>query len=80
VFSIDSIVTAVGMANEIWVMAVAAIASMVVLIVAAGPVGKFVDRHPTVKMLALGFLVMIGMTLVRMPLAFMFPKARSIRR
>ena len=64
VFSIDSIVTAVGMANEIWVMAVAVVASMVVLIAAAGPVGKFVDRHPTVKMLALGFLIMIGMTLV----------------
>lgn len=64
VFSIDSIVTAVGMANEIWVMVVAVIASMVVLIAAAGPVGKFVDRHPTVKMLALGFLIMIGMTLV----------------
>ena len=64
VFSIDSIVTAVGMANEIWVMAVAVIASMVVLIAAAGPVGRFVDRHPTVKMLALGFLIMIGMTLV----------------
>ncbi|RVC48153.1 TerC family protein [Mesorhizobium sp.] len=64
VFSIDSIVTAVGMANQIWVMAVAVVASMAVLIAAAGPVGKFVDAHPTVKMLALGFLIMIGMTLV----------------
>lgn len=64
VFSIDSIVTAVGMANEIWVMAAAVIASMAVLITAAGPVGRFVDRHPSVKMLALSFLIMIGMSLV----------------
>ncbi|MFO1072319.1 MAG: TerC family protein [Geminicoccaceae bacterium] len=64
VFSIDSIVTAVGMANEIWVMAVAVILSMVVLMLASGPVAEFVERHPTVKVLALGFLIMIGMALV----------------
>jgi predicted tellurium resistance membrane protein TerC len=64
VFSIDSIVTAIGMANEIWVMAVAVILSMIVLMAASGPVGEFVERHPTVKILALGFLIMIGMTLV----------------
>jgi predicted tellurium resistance membrane protein TerC len=64
VFSIDSIVTAVGLANEIWVMAVAVILSMIVLMAAARPVGDFVERHPTTKMLALSFLVMIGTTLV----------------
>ena len=64
VFSIDSIVTAVGMANEIWVMAVAVILSMVVLMAASGPVASFVEAHPTVKILALGFLIMIGMALV----------------
>ena len=64
VFSIDSIVTAVGMANEIWVMAVAVILSMVVLMTASGPVASFVEAHPTVKILALGFLIMIGMALV----------------
>jgi len=64
VFSIDSIVTAVGMANEIWVMAVAVILSMIVLMVASGPVASFVEAHPTVKVLALGFLIMIGMALV----------------
>ncbi|HSH79448.1 MAG TPA: TerC family protein [Herpetosiphonaceae bacterium] len=64
VFSIDSIVTAVGLATEIWVMAVAVILSMIVLMVAAKPVGDFVEEHPTVKMLALSFLVMIGTTLV----------------
>jgi predicted tellurium resistance membrane protein TerC len=64
VFSIDSIVTAVGMANEIWVMAVAVILSMIVLMAASGPVAGFVEAHPTVKILALGFLIMIGMALV----------------
>lgn len=64
VFSIDSIVTAVGMANEIWVMAVAVILSMIVLMAASGPVAAFVEGHPTVKVLALGFLIMIGMSLV----------------
>ena len=64
VFSIDSIVTAIGMANVIWVMAVSVILSMIVLMVASRPVGDFVERHPTVKILALGFLIMIGMALV----------------
>src|SRR5829696_820551 len=64
VFSIDSIVTAVGMANEIWVMAVAVVLSMIVLMAASGPVADFVEAHPTVKILALGFLIMIGMALV----------------
>ena len=52
VFSIDSIVTAVGMADEIWIMAVAVILSMIVLMVASGPVATFVEAHPTVKVLA----------------------------
>src|SRR5215212_269170 len=64
VFSIDSIVTAVGMANQIWVMAVAVVLSMIVLMAASGPVAAFVEAHPTVKVLALGFLIMIGMALV----------------
>jgi predicted tellurium resistance membrane protein TerC len=64
VFSIDSIVTAVGMANEIWVMAVAIILSMLVMLLAARPVGNFVEAHPTVKMLALSFLLLIGTTLI----------------
>ena len=64
VFSIDSIITAVGLATEIWVMAVAVIVSMIVLMMAAKPVGDFVERHPTVKVLALSFLVLIGTALV----------------
>jgi predicted tellurium resistance membrane protein TerC len=74
VFSIDSIVTAVGMANEIWIMAVAVVLSMVVLMAASGPVAGFVDRHPTVKILALGFLIMIGMALVADAAGFHIPK------
>jgi predicted tellurium resistance membrane protein TerC len=64
VFSIDSIVTAVGMANQIWIMAVVVILSMMVLMFASGSVATFVEAHPTVKILALGFLIMIGMALV----------------
>lgn len=74
VFSIDSIVTAIGMAREIWVMAVAVILSMIVLMVASGPVGRFVETHPTVKILALGFLIMIGMTLVAEAFGVHIPK------
>jgi predicted tellurium resistance membrane protein TerC len=74
VFSIDSIVTAVGMANLVWVMAVAVILSMIVLMAASKPVGDFVERHPTVKILALGFLIMIGMTLVADGLGAHVPK------
>lgn len=74
VFSIDSIVTAIGMAREIWVMAVAVVLSMIVLMVASGPVGRFVENHPTVKILALGFLIMIGMTLVAEAFGVHIPK------
>jgi predicted tellurium resistance membrane protein TerC len=58
------VVTAIGMANEIPVMAAAIIISMIVMLVAAGPVSGFVERHPTVKMLALSFLILIGTTLI----------------
>lgn len=64
VFSIDSIVTAIGMARDLWVMVVAVILSMIVMYLAAGPVSSFVHRHPTAKMLALAFLVLIGVALV----------------
>ena len=80
VFSIDSIVTAVGMANEIWVMAVAVILSMIVLMVACGPVASFVEAHPTVKILALGFLIMIGMALVADSLRRAHPQGLHLHR
>ena len=64
VFSLDSVITAVGMANDIWIMATAVVISVGVMLVAAGPLAEFVGRHPTVKMLALSFLLLIGMTLM----------------
>ncbi len=64
VFSLDSVITAVGMADEIWVMVVAVIVAVGVMMATAGPIADFVERHPTVKMLALAFLLLIGMSLV----------------
>jgi predicted tellurium resistance membrane protein TerC len=63
VFSLDSVITAVGMVDQIWVMVAAVITSVVVMLVAAKPIGDFVDLHPSVKVLALAFLVMVGMAL-----------------
>jgi len=63
VFSLDSVITAVGMVDEIGVMVAAVVTSVVVMLVAAKPIGDFVDRHPSVKVLALAFLVMVGMAL-----------------
>jgi predicted tellurium resistance membrane protein TerC len=64
VFSLDSVITAVGMANELAVMMAAVVIAVAVMLVAAGPISNFVERHPTVKMLALSFLLLIGMSLV----------------
>src|SRR3546814_20381649 len=63
VFSLDSIITAVGMVDERWVMVTAIVASIVFMLAFARPIGEFVERHPTVKLLALSFLIMIGMVL-----------------
>jgi predicted tellurium resistance membrane protein TerC len=63
VFSLDSVITAVGMVDQIGVMVAAVIASVGVMLFAAKPIGDFVDRHPSVKVLALAFLVMVGMAL-----------------
>jgi predicted tellurium resistance membrane protein TerC len=64
VFSLDSIITAIGMASHLPVMMAAVAIAALVMLLAAGPVAAFVNRHPTVKMLALSFLLLIGMTLV----------------
>ena len=64
VFSLDSVITAVGMANQVSIMIVAIMLAVGFMIFAAGPVSAFVDRHPTVKMLALSFLLLIGVTLI----------------
>jgi predicted tellurium resistance membrane protein TerC len=74
VFSLDSVITAVGMANELWVMAAAIIIAVVIMLGASGPLANFVDRHPTVKMLALSFLLLIGMTLIADGAGFHVPK------
>ncbi|SHE28030.1 Membrane protein TerC, possibly involved in tellurium resistance [Lampropedia hyalina DSM 16112] len=74
VFSLDSIITAVGMVQHLPVMMAAVIIAMVVMIVASKPLTQFVNRHPTVVVLCLGFLLMIGLTLVAEGLGFHFPK------
>jgi predicted tellurium resistance membrane protein TerC len=64
VFSIDSVVTAVGMAEHLAIMIAAVVLAMIVMLAASTPVANFVHRNPTVKMLALSFLLLIGMSLV----------------
>ena len=64
VFSLDSVITAVGMAQQIGVMVVAVVLAVGFMLVFAGPISGFVERHPTVKMLALSFLLLIGVTLI----------------
>ncbi len=64
VFSLDSVITAVGMANEVAVMVVAMVIAMLVMVGSAGAIGGFVERHPSVKILALAFLLLIGVMLV----------------
>ena len=64
VFSLDSVITAVGMVDNIWIMIAAVVISIVAMMFFAAPIGNFVERHPTVKMLALSFLLLIGFTLV----------------
>lgn len=75
VFSLDSVITAVGMADHLSVMVAAVIVAMVVMILAAQPVGEFVDKHPSVKVLCLSFLLLIGMALIGEGLHFHIPKA-----
>lgn len=74
VFSLDSVITAVGMANDIEVMITAVVISMIVMLAAAGSVGRFIERHPTVKMLALSFLLLVGMALIADGLHYHIPK------
>jgi len=64
VFSLDSVITAVGLADQVAVMVLAIVISVAVMMVAAKPIGEFVDAHPTIKMLALAFLVLVGVTLI----------------
>jgi predicted tellurium resistance membrane protein TerC len=74
VFSIDSIITAVGMTDEIGIMYIAVIVAVSVMMLAATPLANFIARNPTIVMLALGFLLMIGMTLIADGFGFHVPK------
>ena len=74
VFSLDSVITAVGMVDEVWVMITAVVIAVGVMMVAAGPISRFVEKHPTIKILALSFLLLIGMSLVAESLDRHIPK------
>ena len=74
IFSLDSVITAVGMADTLWVMVVAVVAAMVIMLVASGPLSDFVSAHPTIKMLALAFLLLIGVFLIADGFGLKIPK------
>ncbi len=74
VFSLDSVITAVGMADHVEVMIAAVVIAVLMMMFLAGPISDFVDRHPTIKMLALSFLILIGVALVGEGLGFHIPK------
>jgi predicted tellurium resistance membrane protein TerC len=74
VFSLDSVITAIGMVDNVWIMIAAVVVSMIAMMLFAGKIGAFVQRHPTIKMLALAFLLMIGVTLIAEGLHFHIPK------
>ena len=74
VFSLDSVITAIGMVSDVRIMIAAVVVSIVAMMFFAGPIGSFVERHPTIKMLALSFLLLIGVTLVAEGLGQHIPK------
>ena len=74
VFSLDSVITAVGMADDLSVMALAVVISVGIMMLAAGPISDFITRYPTIKMLALAFLILIGTALIAEGLYFHIPK------
>ena len=74
VFSVDSIITAIGIVKEIWIMYVAVIVTVLIMLVAAEPISNFVNKHPAFKMLALSFLLLIGFALVSEGFGIEIPK------
>jgi predicted tellurium resistance membrane protein TerC len=74
VFSLDSIITAIGMARDLWVMITAVVLAVGFMMVFSGKVSDFVDRHPTIKILALSFLILIGVALIGDGLEMHIPK------
>ena len=75
VFSIDSIITAIGMVKEVWVMYVAVVVTVIIMLFAAEPISNFVNKHPAFKMLALSFLLIIGFALLSEGFGVEIPKA-----
>lgn len=74
VFSLDSVLTAIGLTTRFWVMAAAITCAILVMLYASEPVSRFIDKHPTIKMLALSFLILIGMVLVADSFSFHVPR------
>jgi predicted tellurium resistance membrane protein TerC len=74
IFSLDSVITAVGLVDQVPVMIAAIVTAVIVMMWSAGPVGDFVERHPTIKMLALSFLILIGFALVGEGVGLHIPK------
>ena len=74
VFSLDSVITAIGMARETGVMIAAVVLALILMLAASGAISTFIHRHPSLKMLALSFLLMVGVTLIAEGLAFHIPK------
>ncbi len=74
VFSLDSVITAVGMASQLWVMATAVIIAVVIMLVASEPLARFIEAHVSVKILALAFLILVGVALIADGMGFHIPK------
>jgi predicted tellurium resistance membrane protein TerC len=74
VFSLDSVFTAVGLANQLWVMVTAIVIAILVMMLLSGSIAAFVDRHPTIKVLALAFLILVGVALIAESFHFEIPK------
>ncbi|MDR3346606.1 MAG: TerC family protein, partial [Campylobacteraceae bacterium] len=74
IFSLDSVITAVGMANQIEIMILAVVIAVFVMMIASKSISEFIDKHPTLKMMALAFLILVGVALVADGLGFHIPK------
>ena len=74
VFSLDSVITAVGMAEQLWVMVTAVVIAIIIMMISSGAIARFIEARPTVKMLALAFLLMVGVALVAEGLDFHIPR------
>jgi predicted tellurium resistance membrane protein TerC len=74
IFSLDSVLTAIGLTDRFWLMAVAISIAIITMIFASEPLSRFVEKHPTIKMLALSFLIMIGMVLIADGFEFHVPR------